>query len=267
MYLFFQTVPRITPKTDIYGFGLILWEMKSGLKPNANLKFEEVCQNMSLGKRPKVPEDVPEEIKILISQCWSQDPRDRPNCEEILHKLNQMSFPDQWKALLANGSSSNISPISVDSIEENDMEPRTSILYARSFSAPLSIPVPPPPPPPPQPLQTLPPSRQQVVSPVKNCNSSIPRPGFAVTSEEIQKQMNNLRKVDKDLCEHANELKPEQTQELMNMLKKVIDKRRESIYNNNDFSESSNASSGRVSRCGSVKRLSLSAKSWSGDEI
>ena len=80
-----------------------MWEMKSAEKPLANLNINQVCQAISIGKRPKIPDDVTHEIKSLICQCWSQESGDRPNCEAILQKLNQMSFPDHWKALLGQG--------------------------------------------------------------------------------------------------------------------------------------------------------------------
>ena len=160
--------------------------------------------------------------------------------------------------------SSNITPISEDAMEDDqdDLEPRTSILFTRSFSAPIStlpIPIPPPPPPPP----TFTPTSIQNTPMKVSIKTRIPKLGFAVTSSEIQKQLSNLKKVETLETKVIVQQPEHQREDLINILKKVIGKRRESWYN--EMSSGSNASSGRVSRCSSVKRLS--AKSWSGDEI
>ena len=259
--IFFED-PKVTTSTDIYGFGLILWEMKTAEKPFGNMNLQKVCQAVSVGKRPIIPDDVSEDIKTLICQCWSQDHTNRPDCEEILQKLNNMSFPDHWKALLGPPSS-NITPISEDTLE--DLEPRTSVLFTRSFSAP--VPIPPPPPPPPPPPEPAPAYvNKPSLTPTKNTISpAIPKPGFSVTSNELQNQINNLKKVDQ-FEESKNSTKPVQNDDLMNILKKHIDKRRESGFLN-DFSGSSNASSGRSSAVNLCNKKHLSARSWSEDEM
>ena len=58
----------------------------------------------------------------------------------------------------------------------------------------------------------------------------------------------------------------EQNDDLMDILKKHIDKRRESGFLN-DFSGSSNASSGRSSAVNLCNKKHLSARSWSEDEM
>ena len=51
-----------------------------------------------------LPSDMPEEVKLLIQQCWHPEPSQRPTCDEILDKLNQLSLPDHWKALFGSTS-------------------------------------------------------------------------------------------------------------------------------------------------------------------
>ena len=90
---------KITTATDVYGLGLIMWEMKSAERPYANLNLSEVCQAINSGVHLQIPHDLPQEVKILIRGCWHKEAKQRPTCDEILGKLNQMSFPDHWKAL------------------------------------------------------------------------------------------------------------------------------------------------------------------------
>ena len=50
-----------------------------------------------------MPSDVTDDLRALMTACWCTDPRQRPNCEEVLSKLNQMSFPNNhWQALFGN---------------------------------------------------------------------------------------------------------------------------------------------------------------------
>ena len=94
---------KVSTATDIYGLGLILWEMKSGERPFVNLTLEEVCSAIKEGHKPTMPSDVTDDLRALMTACWCTDPRQRPNCEEVLSKLNQMSFPNNhWQALFGN---------------------------------------------------------------------------------------------------------------------------------------------------------------------
>ena len=94
---------KVSTATDIYGLGLILWEMKSGERPFVNLTLEEVCTAIKEGHKPTMPSDVTDDLRALMTACWCTDPRQRPNCEEVLSKLNQMSFPNNhWQALFGN---------------------------------------------------------------------------------------------------------------------------------------------------------------------
>ncbi len=90
---------KISTATDVYGLGLVMWEMKSAERPYANLNFEKVCQAIKAGVQLSMPAELSEDIKALILSCWRPEPNDRPSSEDILNRLNQMSFPDHWKAL------------------------------------------------------------------------------------------------------------------------------------------------------------------------
>ena len=242
-------VVSISPATDVYGLGLILWEMKAGVAPYANMNLNEVCTAIKLGQRPEVPQDLSPDIKCLISQCWNQDPESRPRCEEVLAKLNQMSFPDHWKALLGSRSQMDTAtPFSDDPDpydDPDDLEPRPNFL-SRSLSAPI-----PPPPPPPPPQIAI--KREPKVHKVYEV-----KPGFQVTTSELRSQLTRLKKVT---------IKEETTSggstafenDLASLLKKVIVQRRESGW----CESSSNASSGRVSR----NNGKMEMVSWSGDDF
>ncbi|EXX52891.1 kinase-like domain-containing protein [Rhizophagus irregularis DAOM 181602=DAOM 197198] len=76
-----------TQKSDIYGFGIIAYEICTGFPPYHDIAHDEflalkICQ----GLRPKSNYKVPQLIVDIINQCWDADPLKRPNAEE-LHKL------------------------------------------------------------------------------------------------------------------------------------------------------------------------------------
>ncbi|KAL8108023.1 serine/threonine/tyrosine-protein kinase HT1-like [Apium graveolens] len=84
-------------KVDVYGFGLILWEMVSGSIPYEDMTpiqaaFAVVNKNL----RPAIPDNCPAAMKALIEQCWSSHPDRRPEFCQIVKVL------EQFKASLAS---------------------------------------------------------------------------------------------------------------------------------------------------------------------
>ena len=92
-------------KADIYSYGMVLWEMLTRafpfdefitqreltyINPAGKTVFndEEVKAAIEQRRlRPTLPEEGPEELKLLIRQCWSHSPAKRPSFEAIVHRL------------------------------------------------------------------------------------------------------------------------------------------------------------------------------------
>lgn len=77
-------------KVDVYGFGLILWEMVAGTIPYEDMTpiqaaFAVVNKNL----RPAIPVDCPLAMKALIEQCWSSHPDKRPEFWQVVKVLEQ----------------------------------------------------------------------------------------------------------------------------------------------------------------------------------
>ena len=73
-----------TKESDVYSFGMIMWEFTTGKKP-----FHDRPHNSSLisdilnGIRPQVTDDTPEFYAELMKKCWDHSPENRPTAQEI----------------------------------------------------------------------------------------------------------------------------------------------------------------------------------------
>lgn len=48
------------------------------------------CDKIKGGARPKLPETMDDRLRKLIKKCWSQDPKDRSDFQEIRIKLDRI---------------------------------------------------------------------------------------------------------------------------------------------------------------------------------
>ena len=78
-------------KSDIFSFGVVLWEISGGKRPCDGLQYDRDIMNYRLnGSRDAPISGTPEGYIILYSECWEDDPEKRPNSEQIFNRLNMM---------------------------------------------------------------------------------------------------------------------------------------------------------------------------------
>ncbi|XP_072028182.1 mitogen-activated protein kinase kinase kinase 20-like [Amphiura filiformis] len=78
---------QLSPKADIFAFGIIVWEMVSCKRPYEGMRNEAVTyQVMSddIRLRPKIPDDCPQFLRELMEKCWHQDRTQRPESSEVM---------------------------------------------------------------------------------------------------------------------------------------------------------------------------------------
>ena len=88
-----------TPKSDIYSFGLTMWEVlmqKSffdEFKFNSQIEIQVVNHN----SRPPLCNPISPLLKKLISRCWDPDPNERPTAGIVNSILTGISPADLFQ--------------------------------------------------------------------------------------------------------------------------------------------------------------------------
>jgi len=82
---------RYTTKADVYGFGIVVWEIFSRSDPFPGMPpFQIVFAVGNQQLRPKLDDSWPQPWVDLITSCWSEDPDARPTFEEVLETLEKL---------------------------------------------------------------------------------------------------------------------------------------------------------------------------------
>ena len=105
-------------QSDMYAFGMILWELASRTIPFKGKKKKLIHQLIITGKTPPIPPDTPENLAKLIKLCWSMDPLKRPTINQALAILNQ-----NGKQPYATSSSPTISVSTLNIVSKSSKRP------------------------------------------------------------------------------------------------------------------------------------------------
>lgn len=77
-----------TSKTDVWSFGVLLWEVFSlGLMPYTGLPNRDVMQLVTGGGRLDAPTGCPVSIYKIMAECWNPTPEYRPPFSNLLERL------------------------------------------------------------------------------------------------------------------------------------------------------------------------------------
>jgi serine/threonine protein kinase len=79
-----------TKESDIYSFGMVMWEHTTGKKPFYDRPHNHcLILDILKGERPEITNDMPEFYAELMKKCWNHDPENRPTAGEICDCLQE----------------------------------------------------------------------------------------------------------------------------------------------------------------------------------
>ncbi|RGB26719.1 hypothetical protein C1646_645466 [Rhizophagus diaphanus] len=82
-------VYSLNKKSNIYSIGIILWEISSGQPPFYNeLHDVDVAMKILQGLREKPAPNIFEDYIKIYTDCWNNEPDDRPTINQVVTKLN-----------------------------------------------------------------------------------------------------------------------------------------------------------------------------------
>eukprot|EP00003_Mantamonas_plastica_P016877 TRINITY_DN2822_c2_g3_i1.p1 TRINITY_DN2822_c2_g3~~TRINITY_DN2822_c2_g3_i1.p1 ORF type:complete len:355 (+),score=138.19 TRINITY_DN2822_c2_g3_i1:39-1067(+) len=79
--------------TDVYSFAMVLWEMITGEVPFAGKNAMQIITKMVIDPtyREPLPEDLNNEIRQLVTECWAPNAENRPSFKEVFLRLDNMA--------------------------------------------------------------------------------------------------------------------------------------------------------------------------------
>src|ERR1051325_8182700 len=85
-----------TKAADVYSFGIVMWEMTSGIPAFNNVPHDfDLSLRICEGLRPEIIEGTEVEYAELMKRCWDFDPDKRPTAEKLYEYFKEWrkNFP------------------------------------------------------------------------------------------------------------------------------------------------------------------------------
>jgi len=90
---------KYLPKSDVYSYGMVLWEILARQKPWDGKSARQILVNvMFKGLREPIPTDAPAVLATTIDMARVQEPEQRPSMMKILEHLEASPVEDDTSA-------------------------------------------------------------------------------------------------------------------------------------------------------------------------
>ncbi|CAL5360924.1 unnamed protein product [Camellia sinensis] len=77
-----------TQKVDVYSFGIVLWELITGMLPFQNMTAVQAAfAVVNKGVRPNIPNDCLPVLSEIMTRCWDANPDVRPPFPQVVMML------------------------------------------------------------------------------------------------------------------------------------------------------------------------------------
>ncbi|XP_031717018.1 hepatocyte growth factor receptor isoform X1 [Anarrhichthys ocellatus] len=134
---------KFTPKSDVWSFGVLLWElMTRGAPPYSDVNSFDITVFLLQGRRLLQPEFCPDALYTLMIECWHPKPERRPSFSDLVSRISAIfsSFSGEHYVLL-NTTYVNIEKMSpYPSLLTSSTSPTTTITNCTASSSLSSSP-------------------------------------------------------------------------------------------------------------------------------
>ncbi|KAM0876671.1 hypothetical protein ACQ4PT_036026 [Festuca glaucescens] len=84
-------VTEFLPRSDVYSYGVVLWELVAQKIPWDTLNTMQVIGAVGfMDQRLEIPSNTDPEWASIIESCWDSDPQRRPSFRELLERLQEL---------------------------------------------------------------------------------------------------------------------------------------------------------------------------------
>ncbi|CAF3329042.1 unnamed protein product, partial [Rotaria sp. Silwood2] len=80
---------RYTDKSDIYSLGIVYWELATYQIPYDGHEDGVIRAFVLAGDRLDIPDTTPSIFRMVIEQCWTQNPNDRPDGCHLIQMIEE----------------------------------------------------------------------------------------------------------------------------------------------------------------------------------
>ncbi|XP_059159379.1 mitogen-activated protein kinase kinase kinase 11-like [Physella acuta] len=83
---------RFSKKSDVWSYGVVLWELLTGETPYKGIDALGVAYGVAVNKLTlPIPSTCPHMFSQLMADCWHQEPHERPTFRDILQRLEEIA--------------------------------------------------------------------------------------------------------------------------------------------------------------------------------